>query len=219
MKDSIILWIHVCDILEPYDGAESCWRLHDNPWKCLSAQGSKWDFKMSETYHSEFNFTLEGTKTSRNLPDGVTAAQIITDCGYWRFVTILSLTELEEPQTRSFCWLTTCYMSNFFSSVNTKLGSVPWSISSRIWRLLSILILLWCSVSSWRWSILQVSLSRSSFINRYIVELLTFAWASSFRGDLRGLRSRFSRVFLTACYTNLTFLRLMNYFRLDCGTW
>ena len=96
----------------------------------------------------------EGTKTSGDLPDGVTAAQIITDCGYWRLVAILPLTELEEPQTRSFCWLTTCCMSNFFSSVNTKLGSVPWSISSRIWLFLSILILLWCSVSSWRWSIL-----------------------------------------------------------------
>ena len=68
-------------ILEPCDGAESCWRLHGKPWKCLSAQGSKWDSKMSETYRSEFNFTPEGTKTSGDLPDGV-AAQIITDCGF-----------------------------------------------------------------------------------------------------------------------------------------
>ena len=155
MKDGIFLWIHVCVILEPCDSAESsCWRLHGNPWKWLSAQGSKWDSKMSETYRSEFNFAPEGTKTSGDLPDGVTAAQIITDCGYWRLVAILPLTELEEPQTRSFCWLTTYCMSNFFLSMNTKLGTVPWSISSRIWRLLSILILLWCSVNSWRWSIL-----------------------------------------------------------------
>ena len=84
-------------------------------------QGSRQPFM----YRSEFNFTPVGTKRSGDLPLAVTAAHTITDCGFWRQVSILPSVVDEDAQTLSFFWLTACWMSNFSSSVKTKLGSVP----------------------------------------------------------------------------------------------
>ena len=58
----------------------------------------------------EFNLTPECTKSRGDLPVSVAAAQIMTDCGFWRLVTILPSVDNEEAQTRPFCWLTTCWM-------------------------------------------------------------------------------------------------------------
>ena len=56
----------------------------------------------------------------------MTAAQTMTDCGFWGLVTIFPFVDDEEAQTRSFCWFIIYWMSNFYSSVNTKFGSVRW---------------------------------------------------------------------------------------------
>ena len=99
---------------EPWEGAESCWRVHGSSLKCYSPLGSRQPSRMSETYRSEFNFTPVGTKRSGDLPVAVTAAHTITDCGFWRLVMILPLFVDEDAQTLSFFWLTACWMSNFF---------------------------------------------------------------------------------------------------------
>ena len=111
-------------------GCQSCWRVHSLSLKCCLAQGSRQPSRISEAYCSEFNFTPVGTKRSRDLPVVVIAAHI-TDCGFWCLVTILPSVVDEDAQTLSFFWLTACWMLNFFSSVKTKLGSVPSSMSCK----------------------------------------------------------------------------------------
>ena len=125
MSKGIFLRIHDWVNFEPWEGAKSCWRVHSSSLKCCSAQRIRQPSRMSETYCSEFNFTPIGTKRSGDLPVAVTAAHTITDCGFWRLVTILPSVVDEDTQTLLFFWLTACWMSNFFSSVKTKLGNVP----------------------------------------------------------------------------------------------
>ena len=55
---------------------------------------------------------------------------------------------------QSFWWLTHCSTLNFFSSENTKLGSMPSSMRFRSCRHLSTLIRSCVGVSSWRFCIL-----------------------------------------------------------------
>ena len=61
------------------------------------------------------------------------------DCGFWRLVTIVPSVDVENAQTRSFCWFTIFWISNFFSSLNTRFGSVPsaisWEIFLNFWTL------------------------------------------------------------------------------------
>ena len=58
---------------------------------------------------------------SSGLCDG---HQTMTDSGFWRLMTILSFVDDVEAQTQPFCWFITCWMSNLFSSVNTRFGSL-----------------------------------------------------------------------------------------------
>ena len=131
MNEGIFLRIHDWVNFEPWEGVESCWRVHSLSLKCYSAQGSRQPSRMSETYHSEFDFTPAGTKRSRDLPVAVTAAHTITDCRFWHLVTILPSVVDEDTQTLSFFWLKACWMSNFFLSMKTKLDSVPSAMSCK----------------------------------------------------------------------------------------
>ena len=76
-------------------------------------------------YSAGSSIWLQRAQSRGNLPISVTVAQTMTDCEFWRLVTILPSVNDDEAQTRSFCWITTCWMSNFFSSVNTRFGIVP----------------------------------------------------------------------------------------------
>ena len=125
MNEGIFLRIHYWVNFKPWKGAKSCCRVHGSSLKCCLVQGSRQPSRMSETYRSEFNFTPVGTKRGGDLPVAVTAAHTITDCRFWRLVTILPSVVDEDTQTLSFFWLTACWMSNFFLSVKTKLGSMP----------------------------------------------------------------------------------------------
>ena len=131
MNAGMWAWIHRWVILEPCEGAESCWNVQGAPSKCSRAHGNSSPSKMSEMYRWLFNFTSEGTKTKGDLPVAVTDAQTITEVGFWRLLTLLPSTDAFLPQTRSFWWLTHCSTSNFFSSENTKLGSMPSSMRFR----------------------------------------------------------------------------------------
>ena len=112
-------------ILELCEGVESCRKVQGALSKCSRAHGNSSPSKMSEIYRWVFNFTPEGTKTRGDLPVAVTAAQTITEVGFWRRLTLLPSTDAFIPQTLSFWWLMHCSTSNFFSSENTKLGSMP----------------------------------------------------------------------------------------------
>ena len=129
MNEGIFLRIYDWVNFEPWEGTESCWRVHDLSLKCFLAQGSRQPSRMSETYRSEFNFTPIGTKRSKDLLVAVITAHTITNCRFWRLVTIIPSVMDEDAQTLSFFWLTACWMSNFFSSVKTKLGSMPSAMS------------------------------------------------------------------------------------------
>ena len=72
-------WIQRWVILEPCEGAESCWKVQDAPSKCSLAHGNISPFKISEMYRWLFNFTPEGTKTRGVLSVVVTAAQTIIE--------------------------------------------------------------------------------------------------------------------------------------------
>ena len=48
-------------------------------------------------YRWQFNFTPEGTKTRSDLPVAVTAAQTITEVGYWRRLTLLPYRIMHIP--------------------------------------------------------------------------------------------------------------------------
>ena len=76
-------WIHRWVILEPCEGAESCWKVQGAPSMCSRAHGNSSPSKMSEMYRWRFNFTPEGTKARGNLPVTVTAAQTIMLCSHW----------------------------------------------------------------------------------------------------------------------------------------
>ena len=149
MNAGMWAWIHLWVILEPCEGAESC-----APSKCSRAHGSSSPSKMSEMFRWLFNFTPEGTKTRGDLPVAVTAAQTITEVGFWRRLTLLPYTDGFLHQTRSFWWLTHCSTLNFFSSENIKLGSMPSSMRFRRCRHLSTLIRSCVGVSSWRFCVL-----------------------------------------------------------------
>ena len=131
MNEGIFLRIHNWVNFEPWKGAESCWRVHSLSLKCCLAQGRRQTSRMSETYRSEFNFTPVATKRSGDLLVVVITSHTITDCGFWRLVTILPSVVNENAQTLSFFWLTACWMLNFFLSVKTKLGSMPSAMSCK----------------------------------------------------------------------------------------
>ena len=140
MNEGIFLRIHNWVNFKPWEDAKSCWRIHGSSLKCCLAQGSRQPSRMSEMYHLEFNFTPVGTKRSGDPSVAVTAAHIITDCGFRRLVTILLSVMYENAQTLLFFWLTACCMSNFFSSVKTKLGSVPSAMSCKSFLHFSVLM-------------------------------------------------------------------------------
>ena len=147
-------WIHRWVILESCEGAESCWKVQGAPSKCSRAHGKSSPSKMSEMYRWLFNFTPEGTKTRGDLPVATTVAQTIKEVGFRRRLTLLPYTDAFLPQTRSFWWLMHCSMSNFFSSENIKLGSMPSFMRFTRCRHLSTLIRSCVGVSSWRFCIL-----------------------------------------------------------------
>ena len=68
-------WIYRWVILEPCEGAESCWKVQGAPSKCFRAHGNSSSSKMSEMYRWLINFTPEGTKTRGDLPVAVTASK------------------------------------------------------------------------------------------------------------------------------------------------
>ena len=73
-------------------------------FEVLLGPGSRQPSRMSEMYHSEFNFTPVGTKRSGDLPVAVITAHTITDCGFWRLVTILP-SVLDEDAQNSIVFL------------------------------------------------------------------------------------------------------------------
>ena len=154
MNAGMWVWIHRWVILEPCECAESCWKVQGAPSKCSRAHDNSSPSKMSEMYRWLLNFTPEGTKTRGDLSVAVTAAQTITEVGFWRRLTLLPSTDAFLSQTRSFWWLTYCSTSNFFSSEKTKLSSMPSSMRFRRCRHLSTFIRSCVSVSSWRLCIL-----------------------------------------------------------------
>ena len=56
-------WIHRWVILEPCEGAESCWKVQGASSKCSRAHGNSSPSKMSEMHCWLFNFSPEGMKT------------------------------------------------------------------------------------------------------------------------------------------------------------
>ena len=111
-------WIYLYVILEPCEGTESCWKVQGASSKCSRAHGNSSLSKMSEMYRWLFNFTPEGTKRREDLPVAVTAAQTLTEVGFWRRLTLLPSTDSFLPQPRSFWWLTHRSTANFFTSEN-----------------------------------------------------------------------------------------------------
>ena len=99
-------WIYRWVILEPAMWERRVFQCA--PLKCSWAHGNSSPSKMSEMYRWQFNFTPESTKTRGDLPVAVTAAQTITELGFWRRITLLPSTDAFLPQTRSFWWLTHC---------------------------------------------------------------------------------------------------------------
>ena len=150
MNAGMWAWIHRWVILEPCEG----WKVQGASSKCSRAHGNSSPPKMSEMYRWLFNFTPEGTKTRGDLPVAVTVVQTITEIEFWRRLTLLPSTNAFLPQTRSFWWLTHCSASNFFSSENTKLGSMPSFMRFSRCRNLLTLICSCVGVSSWRFCIL-----------------------------------------------------------------
>ena len=67
-------WLHCWVILEPCQGAESCWKVKGASSKWSLAHGNSSPSKTSEMYRWLFNFTPEGTKTRGDFPVAVTAA-------------------------------------------------------------------------------------------------------------------------------------------------
>ena len=148
MNEKIFLWILNWVILEAWEGAESCRRDMRTPCRCFLAQGSRQLSKMFAIWRWEFNLSPESTKSRGNIMVSATAAPTMIYCGFWHLVTILPSVDDEEAQTLSFCWLTTSWMSNFFSFVNTRFSSVlsgiSWMISLQFWALMAT----WLSASS-----------------------------------------------------------------------
>ena len=105
-----------------------------------------------------------------------------------------SLCGYEEAQIRSVCWFTSCWMSNFFSSVNARFGSVP-SVFWRNFHHFSSFMVTWLAVSSWRCSILKGFTSRSSLNTWCMVDLLTPAAVAKVPHLMQGFRRSFSLVF------------------------
>ena len=124
MNAGMCAWTHRWVILEPCEGAKSCCKVQGAPSKCSRAHGNSSPSKMSES--------PESTKPRGDLPLAVTAAQTITEVGFWRRLTLLPSTDAFLFQTRSFWWLAHCLTSNLFSSENTKLGSICIYIKSLV---------------------------------------------------------------------------------------
>ena len=127
----------------------------------------------------------------------MTPAQTITEVGVWRRLTLLPSTDAFLPQTRSFRWLTDCSTSNFFSSENTKLGSMPSSMRFRRCRHFSTLIRSCVGVSSWRFCNLQEKALRFCLRMQRIEVWLIPASATSLVTERRGFVLKFSLMFLT----------------------
>ena len=82
----ILLWV----ILEPSDGAESCWRVQGAAPKCLRAQGSSSASKMSKGNASCSVTPLRVPKRVEIfLWLWLPPAQTITESGFWRRLTLL----------------------------------------------------------------------------------------------------------------------------------
>ena len=133
-------------------------------------------------------------KAERDLPVSVTAAQTMTDCGFWRLVTILLSVVDEEAQTRSFCWFTTCWMFNFFLSVNTRFGSIRWAIFWSIFLHIWTFMVTWLSVSYRRCNILKAFNLRSC-LNTWCVVALHRLRCQVSAASARVSSQLFSRVF------------------------
>ena len=84
----------------------------------------------------------------------------------------------------------------FFSSVNTRFGSVSSAISWRIFLHFWALMATWLSVSSWQYSILKGFTPRSSLNTWWLVDLLTPAAVAKVLQLRREFRRSFSLVFL-----------------------
>ena len=76
--------------------------LMEGPRCSLEVLSGSWQQFTFQNVRWLFNFTPEGTKTRGDLPVAVTAAQTITEVGFWRRLTLLPSTDAFLPQTRSF---------------------------------------------------------------------------------------------------------------------
>ena len=63
------------------------------PRSALGPSGNSSPSKMLEMYRWLFNYTPEGTKTRGDLPVATTAAQVITEVGFWRRLALLPSTD------------------------------------------------------------------------------------------------------------------------------
>ena len=141
-------------------------------------------------------FTPKWKKTRGDLAVAVTAYHTITEAGFWRRLTLLTLFDLYLLQTRSFLWLTHCSTSNSFSSMKTKLGSVLSVMRSRISCALSSRMISCVSVSSCLFCILQRDVLRSSLRMCRIEIALIPASRANFETERRGFLLSFSLAFL-----------------------
>ena len=117
MWASIQLWL----ILEPCDGAESCWRVHGAPSKCLVCPGNQFSFQNVRNVTLAFQFHSWGCKNEWRSSSGCDChPRHHTESGFWFWLTLLLYTNPSLLQMLLFWWFWHCWTSNFFSSVNTQ---------------------------------------------------------------------------------------------------
>ena len=120
MNEGIFLWIHNWVILEPWEGAEFCCRDQGTSLELLLGPEQQVALQNVGDVALGVKLDYRGYK-KQSLCDGSPNPWQTADFCVWWW--------RRRSQNRSFCWFTTCWMLNFFSSVNTRFGSVPSAIS------------------------------------------------------------------------------------------
>ena len=116
--------------------------------KVITCPGKQFSFQNVRNLTLAVQFHSEVTKTSGDLPVAVIAAHTTTESWFWRRLTLLPATDPSQLQTLSFWWFRHCWKSNFFSSLNTKLGTIPFFMRFRMCWQQSSLIRSWVVESS-----------------------------------------------------------------------
>ena len=96
MNEGIFLWIQDWVILKAWEGAEFCCRNQGTPWRCFFGPGQQATLQNVGDVALRVQFDSRSTKSRKDLPVSVTATQTMTECRFWRPVTILPSVYDEE---------------------------------------------------------------------------------------------------------------------------